>query len=266
MKQLSGSADWERQDGRLINPDSAIPMYMQIFEHLQAQILDGDIGNDEKLPSEKELGKLFNVSRITVRQALNMLEKKGLTFSVQGKGTFARRAIVDQNLMQIISFGASLQEKKLDGTTVLLDYRDDVKRSEADWPVELANWQESCRLELLGMVAGQSAVHYCSYIRPDIGARIYSIAREHVEQGHVFSTFSLYEEIGCRINHIKQTIFAKEADPELGKILKIAEGKALLMMKSLVYDKDSSVIEYKIAHYRTDRYSFSLLRENVLGL
>lgn len=264
-KRLSEIAIGESRDG-LINPNSSIPMYIQISDHLQSQILNAEIGHEDKLPSEKELGNLYNVSRITVRQALDILEKKGLTFSVQGKGTFAKRSTIDQNLMHIISFGKTLQEKKLQGTTTLFDFRSDVKNEGQNWPPELETWKKACCLELIGMIAAQPAVYYRSYIRQDIGEQIYSIARQHAERQEIFSTFSLYEEVGCRVDHIKQNLFAKEADDTLSDLLKISPGKALMMIESLVYDGNNAVIEYKIAYYRTDRYYFTLLRENASDL
>lgn len=249
----------------MINPQLPTPMYIQIFENIQTQIREGKIINNEKLPSEKELGKMFNVSRITVRQALGMLEKKGLTFSVHGKGTFVRSLALNQNLMNIVSFSNNLQKNKLKGSTTLLNFKHCVKQEESYWPVELIDWNSAYQLELLGAVSEEPAVYYRSYIQNDIGKQLDSLVENYAAQHSVFSTFSLFEKINCQIEHIEQNIFAKESSKFLSEKLGIIEGKALLMMESLVYGKNDLLIEFKVAYYRTDKYYFSLSRGSELN-
>jgi len=67
---------------------SSVPLFMHIKETIRKQILDGSYSVHSKLPSERELIALFEVSRITVRQALAELQREGLVFKINGKGTF----------------------------------------------------------------------------------------------------------------------------------------------------------------------------------
>ena len=85
-----------------------VPLYSQIRETLRARILDGTFRSNGKLPSESELVKAFDVSRITVRQALNDLQKEGLIFKLHGKGTFVSPRKAVQNLMRIEGFGEAM--------------------------------------------------------------------------------------------------------------------------------------------------------------
>ena len=62
--------------------------YQQIFESLQAMILSGQIKPGDLLPSENELAKHFQVSRVTVRKSLSMLESKRIIHPHHGKGYF----------------------------------------------------------------------------------------------------------------------------------------------------------------------------------
>lgn len=259
-RQSSENTGWENIEAGMINPGSPTPMYVQIFELLRSQILMGKVNSGEKLPSEKVLGQQLNVSRITIRQALSLLDQEGLTYTVQGKGTFTRRSPINVDLMHITSFGEIIREKGLVASTVLLGFDDNTTRKQShSWPEELGAWSNACLLELLGLVSGQPAVYFRSFIRSDIGEKIYSLVCEKAER-EAFSTFSLYEEIGCRVNHINQNVFAVEADLFLSQTLDIPVGKALLKLESLVHDMNDSVLEYKIAYYRADKYSFNLVR------
>jgi GntR family transcriptional regulator of arabinose operon len=62
--------------------------YLQIEEYIKEQIFTGGFGKGEKISSEAELSKQFNVSRQTIRTAISNLVKSGLLYTVQGKGIF----------------------------------------------------------------------------------------------------------------------------------------------------------------------------------
>ena len=72
----------------MIDGKSIIPKYYQLKEILLAYIDEKQMQEGAPLPSENELIKKHNVSRNTVRQALNVLEQEKIIYKVQGKGTF----------------------------------------------------------------------------------------------------------------------------------------------------------------------------------
>ncbi len=61
-----------------------------IVEQIENSIKRGELLPNSKLPSERELARIFEVSRSSVREALNILQAKGLIVSTQGEGTFVR--------------------------------------------------------------------------------------------------------------------------------------------------------------------------------
>jgi DNA-binding transcriptional regulator YhcF (GntR family) len=65
-----------------------IPLYKQIYEYLLENIKSGTWHADKPIPSENELSRQFKVSRITIKQALDMLVEKGIVYRIQGRGTF----------------------------------------------------------------------------------------------------------------------------------------------------------------------------------
>lgn len=73
-----------------LDMDNIVPLYYQITQQLRERIVDGDWLPDSKIPSEAELCKEFNVCRTTIRRALYELQKSGLIYSEQGKGTFVQ--------------------------------------------------------------------------------------------------------------------------------------------------------------------------------
>ncbi|HEY4553457.1 MAG TPA: GntR family transcriptional regulator [Bacillaceae bacterium] len=68
------------------------PLYIGVYDILFKKIMDGAFPADSKLPTEPELAKMLGVSRMTLRQALALLQDDGLVKSIHGKGNFVTKA------------------------------------------------------------------------------------------------------------------------------------------------------------------------------
>jgi GntR family transcriptional regulator len=73
---------------RPLDKGSHIPLYLQLTAQLTDMIHKGQLTPDYRLPSERELSEMLNVSRITTRLALQELLESGLVYREQGRGTF----------------------------------------------------------------------------------------------------------------------------------------------------------------------------------
>ncbi len=71
----------------MLDGASEQPLYLQLVDQLEMEIRNSMLAND-KLSSERELTKMYGVSRITVRLALQELEKRGLVYKKHCKGTY----------------------------------------------------------------------------------------------------------------------------------------------------------------------------------
>ena len=110
------------------------PLYLQLKELLRGYIMDGTYAPHSKLPSENELIKQYKVSRITVRQALRDLQKEGLIFSIQGKGSFVTKPKAIQDLTRLQGFGEAMSRHGLETYSKVLS----IKRLPADKHVATA--------------------------------------------------------------------------------------------------------------------------------
>lgn len=75
------------------SPVSNNKLYVQIYNQLHDAIVSGKFKVGDKLPSEKELSQLFNVSRVPVREALCALELNGMVDSIQGVGVYVKSTL-----------------------------------------------------------------------------------------------------------------------------------------------------------------------------
>src|SRR5580704_7577108 len=104
-------------------PLSAAPLYARLKEVLRARILDGTYPPHGQMPSEHELCAMFEVSRITVRQALGDLQKEGLLFKIHGKGTFVSKPKAFQNVTSLQGFAEAMSSMGYEIVNQLRSFR-----------------------------------------------------------------------------------------------------------------------------------------------
>src|SRR5690606_12605948 len=87
-------------------PSSEGPLYMQLPQSLPAPIHAGQLADGDALPPERDIAEYANISRVTVRKAVDDLVKAGLLVRRQGSGTFVVRPSerVQQSLSMLTSF------------------------------------------------------------------------------------------------------------------------------------------------------------------
>jgi GntR family transcriptional regulator len=95
---------------RYLDKSSHEPLYRQLAKLLVSQIESGDYKTGHRLPSERELSEIHKVSRITARQAIDLLFEDGLIFREQGRGTFVAEPRM-RHLQGLTSFTEDMQAR-----------------------------------------------------------------------------------------------------------------------------------------------------------
>ena len=76
----------------IINSSSMVRIYEQIVDQVKAQIISGELKEDDNLPSVRTLSKELRISAMTVKKAYDSLEQEGFTVTIHGKGTYVAAA------------------------------------------------------------------------------------------------------------------------------------------------------------------------------
>ena len=76
----------------IINNSSMVPIYEQIMDQIKKMIVNGELQENEILPSVRSLSKDLKISALTVKKAYDNLEAEGFTVTVHGKGTYVAAA------------------------------------------------------------------------------------------------------------------------------------------------------------------------------
>lgn len=72
----------------IIHTSSMVPIYEQIMEQIKTMIREGELKENDSLPSVRTLSKELKISALTVKKAYDYLEQEGFTVTVHGKGTY----------------------------------------------------------------------------------------------------------------------------------------------------------------------------------
>ena len=99
------------------------PRHEQIAFHLRREIKEAYFQEGDKLPSEKRLCEYFNVSRITVRRALQTLENESLIYRKQGLGAFVMARKHEQPLIQLTDFSEDLRKAGYEPSSKIISFK-----------------------------------------------------------------------------------------------------------------------------------------------
>lgn len=246
----------------MLYAEKSTPLYLQLKDVLKSEILSGRLAPHARVPSERELGETYKVSRITVRQALAELTKEGFIYRVQGKGTFVSPPKVEQQLFTVTPFEETLKTKGLKPSTRLLDWR--VESADFEIATKLAIPVASAviSLSLLGLGDAEPMVVFNSYFAEDLGRAMVKHAELRLESGKPFTTIDLYDDIKQPVPKLlTQSFEARAADRSTAETLKIPPGTPLLFVTSIIYDTNGKPVELKTAAYRGDKYRFHITRK-----
>jgi GntR family transcriptional regulator len=100
-----------------------IPKYYQLAKIIKDRIERQEYKGEEQIPSEAELCLTFQVSRITVREAINRLVAEGYLERRQGKGTYVAHQKLRRNIDRIYSFSSDMRHLGLEPSSRMLNFR-----------------------------------------------------------------------------------------------------------------------------------------------
>jgi GntR family transcriptional regulator len=225
------------------------PKYHQIYLVLLQQIQEGEFPAGSALPNEKTIAEQFSVSRITVRKAMERLEREGRIERFRGRGTFARplpttspvQASMSGSIENLIAMGLKTKVQVLS-----FDY---VSASpEVAIALGLSVGSTVQKVVRLRSLEGRTFSHLVSYVPEDIG-RTYT--RDDLTE---LPLLVLLERGGTQVGKAEQVISATLATPDIAGYLGTDAGSPLLSVRRVVFDREDRPIEFIIGLYRPDTY------------
>ena len=240
---------------------SPLPRYYQLKEIMREKIRVGEWKPGDLIPSERELGELYGISRMTARQAIMELVNEGLFYREQGKGTFVSQHKITQQLIHLTGFTEDIKARgQRPGTRVL---------SAAMCPAD-EETASRLRIEVGQMI-------YCLHrIRLADGEPL-AVERSHLSFSGCerlleedFAQHSLYRTLeakyGIMLVEAEQELEASVVGEDEAHLLNLAVGSPVLLTRRTTYTERDMPAEYARSTYCGSKYIFytSMKREQLL--
>lgn len=251
----------------MVSRTNSDPLYHQVLDEIHQRIVEGKWVKGQRVPSERQLADLLDVSRITVRHAVRLAAAEGLVEQRRGVGTFVLGpGRLEQDLAEVRSFEQTLAEQGHVASTEILRSERLISDMTLSGTLEIEPAALVYNLQLLGYGDSSPVVYYDSYFPLPIGQEMAQAARTLHDAGHPFSTLDLYrhESVTRVPTTLSQTIEAVSAFSDLARRLALDNGAAVLAIESVMSDADGP-LEFRRAYYRADRYKFAVKRRLVVA-
>jgi GntR family transcriptional regulator len=238
---------------RPLDKGGFIPLYFQIQRTLMDQIRSGELSEGDPLPSEEELGRVYQVSRMTARQALHGLKINGYAVSQKGRGTFVTRPKLEKNIMHLRGFTEDMKHLGMEPSSKLLVQTVVSATAELAERLKVEVDETVMRLRRLRLADGIPMALEDSYIplRQFPGLDKISFAKR--------SLYSvLRENFGVRIAYADEVIEALPATTEESELLTIPKKSSILSISRIIMTTEEVPIEFACSRYRGDRYRASI--------
>lgn len=231
---------------------SVLPLYHRIFITLRDQIINGVYDTRVPMPSENELCREYDVSRVTIRKAMELLEEEGLVERRQGKRTYARalgyKTTEQRSNLNLLA--AEQQHHELLPGAVSQLYAL-VK------PNRLLTRQFGSgeKLARIVRIRDQDQQPYCFVVTymPEQTAGL--VDWEKLGDKPVITAV---EEVGFGFVKTEQVITATVADDESAAALNVPVGSPLLRVSGLFIDADDKPIMRKDGYFLPDSFEYRM--------
>jgi len=235
-----------------VDPPPA-PKYIRIRDWLMDRILSLDLKRGDKLPSENDLVRQFEASRVTVRQALEALRAEGIVESRHGKGWFLRRIRAVQNLGRLQSFGEMLAPMGVRVRSTVLERGECAAPEAVAKAFSMAVGANVVRIARLRIAGARVMSYDLSYFPLGIGRRL---LREDLARQDVFVLFE--SALGIKLGFADVTIEIVAADDESGERLKVAPATPIFKLTRLTYDGRGVPIDFEYVYGLPEVHQFTV--------
>ncbi len=235
-----------------IDKETPIPYHYQLRELLRGEIVAGRWAVDEKLPSERELCEAFDLSRTTVREAIDALVNEGLLRREKGRGTFVASPKILEGLLQSpTGFSDSMVEQGIPVQTRVLRVEVGTAPYVVAQELRINSHDPIIIIDRLRCIFDEPILIVTSYLPQKLFP---ALIDEDLTDTSLY--YLLRTRYGITIAKAKRYMEAVAANEMEAKLLKISTGAPLMLIESTTYTDEDLPFEYFKARHRGDRTRF----------
>lgn len=239
-----------------VDRNHMLPLYEQVKKHILSLIDNGQLNPGDKLPSEKRLEDDFNVSRVTVRRALQELAHEERIVRVPGKGSFVLQPKIEP-LTALTSFSENMRAQgyvpSYDQARISIEK---VQPKVAHF-LGLSESDQVLHVNRLMLADGLPMAIQNAYLPHSI-----YLQKPSFFTPEVLTNISMYRvlelELGIKLYRADEWVDASKAYEEEALKLKISPGDPLLIIERLTFSTENQPIEYVKLIFPANRYRYKV--------
>lgn len=229
-----------------------IPLYYQLAEIIINEIENKGLQENDRLPAERVYCEKYKLSRATVRQAIDYLEKKGYIYKIQGSGTFVSARRLKQKLLKFYSFTEEMKKQGKTPESKILSFKEVEAGEKISKELNLEKGDKVFELIRLRLADGEEIMYEKTYLPtkkfPNLSKKDLLISPLYdILQGRYKMIFTKATE----------RFLLGISDKKVADILSIAEGTPIIKLQRWTYT-GIEIIEYTISSVRGDRFEFEV--------
>lgn len=230
-----------------------VPLYSQLKAALLSLIRDELLYEGDPMPTEREICQRFQVSRITVRRAIDELAREGYIITKQGKGTFVAQPKIRRRMTEMKSFSSAIAEEGHRPGSSLLALRHEKVTGRVARALNVEKEAWVWVVERLRFVDDEPVGLSTAYL--NLPADLFLTPAELDQEA---SLWAILERKGVILAKAEETIQAVAATDKQAELLRVPAGSPLLLIEGTVYTDQAEPVEYHWMFNRGDRYKYSL--------
>lgn len=207
-------------DRRVIDKKSPIPYYHQLKTYMIEEINSGNLKSEQRLPSEAEFCRHFNISRTVVRQAFKELDVDGYLTTERGRGAFIHKPRILEGLVQkLVGFYEDMTSRGFKVTSDVLRQEKRPATEKIARMLDIKIKSPVIIMSRLRKINGEPITFVTTYLPADICPKLLNV---DMRDKSLYSF--LQQECGIKIQKARRYIGATSANENCARLLKIKKG------------------------------------------
>jgi DNA-binding GntR family transcriptional regulator len=235
----------------MLDRSSPLPLHSQLRATIDHRIESGEWPPESQVPSERELCGRFQVSRITVRQALHQLVADGRLIRILGRGTFVATSPLRKQLLPLVGFSEDVLARGQRPGARILRFEASVSSLVVAQALQLPVGSGVFVLRRLRSANGRpmalETVHLPEQLVP-------GLLDESLEDRSLYKL--LRQRYGIRPARALQQWQAVPCPADDAALLGLRKGSPVLQIQRTTFDARGHAFEYLESFFRGDRYVF----------
>lgn len=234
-----------------IDKKSEIPLYQQLAHSIKKAVDEQKLKENDKIPAENEFCKIYDLSRTTVRQALDILEKDGYIYKLKGKGSYVSTPKIYQNRSSFSKFYDDIRSLGKIPVSKIISLKVKVANAYIKEKMQLEENDLICQIKWVRYGNNEPLIYETINLNYKL---VDGIETKELTEKKLYDI--LTEEYGIKMTHGKELFYPCKLDLNEAKNLGLKENDLGMKVERIVY-QGKDVVEYTTSTVRGDRFVYT---------